>query len=424
MDPTLPTNIPKEGIKLSFFDIDGKKVSGISVDQANEIAKKYPDKKFYFQNGDGVEQEFIIEQVNDLLPQDLLPTTPECPTSPQVCGPPLVRFFGGGGYGASANAIISPESSSIIGFDIVNSGFGFLDTPSAGVIDNCGNGSGSNLQVNMEDDEEDTSGEDQYSGTGGSATSGTGTGIGTTTQNDECSIPRKKFERQVRRKIKRSKRIKNITIIAPGNGYLAVPNGSLGGNERVWKEPDEGYVKTKCGGYYVVQPYRPIPVKKGDTYYPPNGLPENIKEDTIINLPLVPVTPPKPETVGPKYTVILCIEEIKVLNKGFGYRPGDKLIITPNNGTLTELIINERGEIEDIKILKGGCGYIDLPEIRTDSPTGFNATFSTIFKPIKIDPKLPVEEQVSGGTEDVYKPFFVPNNIELITVIDCVGRTY
>jgi hypothetical protein len=410
MDPTLPTNIPKEGIKLSFFDIDGKKVSGISVDQANEVANKYPDIKFYFQNGDGVEQELTIDQVNNLLPQNLLPTTPDCPTSPQVCGPPLVRFFGGGGYGASANAIISPESSSIIGFDIVNSGFGFLDTPSAGVIDNCGNGSGSNLQINMEDDDKDTTNED-------------GTNE-TETLTDECSIPRKNFEKKIRRKIKRSKRIKNITIISPGNGYLAVPNGSLGGNERVWKEPDEGYVKTKCGGYYVVQPYRPIPVKKGDTFYAPNEPGKTIEEDGFLDLPLVPVIPPKPETVGPKYTVILCIEEIKVLNKGFGYRPGDKLIITPNNGTLTELIINERGEIEDVKILKGGCGYIDLPEIKTDSATGFNATFSTIFKPIKIDPKLPVEEQVSGGTEDVYKPFFVPNNIELITVIDCVGRTY
>lgn len=422
MNPTLSTNIPKEGIKLSFFDIDGKKVNGISIDQANEIAKKYPEKKFYFQNGDGVEQELTIDQVNDLIPQNLLPTTPQCPTSPQVCGPPLVRFFGGGGYGASANAIISPISSSVIGFDIVNSGFGFLDTPSAELIDNCGNGSGSRLQVNLEDDDKDTTNQNKN--------------IFNTSQKtnlDECSIPRQDFSKKMRKKIKRSKRIKNITIVAPGNGYISAPNGSLGGNGRVWKEADEGYVRTKCGGYYVVQPYKPIPVKKGDTYYPPNGSPENITEDTIINLPLVPLVTPKPETIGPNYTVLLCIEEIKVLNKGFGYVPGDKLIITPNNGTITELIINDAGEIEDVKILKGGCGYADFPEIKTDSSTGFNATFSVIFKPIKIDPKLPVEGQVFDATQvrtlslpdnitQAYRPFSIPNNVELITVIDCVGR--
>ena len=239
---------------------------------------------------------------------------------------------------------------------------------------------------------------------------------------DECSAPRKNFETRVRRNLNRSKKIKNITIIAPGNGYIASPDGSLGGNERVWKEPDEGYVKSKCGGLYVVQPYRPIPVKTGDTYYPPDGPPIIIEEDEIITLPLVPVTPPIPEIVGPTYPVILVIDEVVVLDPGFGYRPGDVIIITStdtgdtgvvgagtgksNLGAELEMVINDRGQVEKVNVVKPGAGFIDLPRLRTNSPTGFNATFSTILKPIRL-------EDFEGDQ---------PQNAQIISVIDCVGK--
>jgi hypothetical protein len=524
--PILSSIIPKTGIKVSFFDTDGKKVSGVTVDQANQVAKQNPDKKFYFQNGDGVEQELGIDAVNQLLPTDLLPTAPECPTAPQSCGPPLVKFFGGGGFGASANAIISPISSSIIGFDIVNPGFGFLENVSAELIDPCGKGSGSRLRVNLEEDNIDTSGEDGAGGTGAGGTGGTGAGgtggtgaggtgaggtggtgaggtggtpvtaggtpitaggtggtpvtaggtpitaggtggtpvtvggtggtpvtaggtpvtaggtpvtaggtggtpitaggtpvtaggtggtpvtAGGTGTLDECSIPRKNFENQIRRNLRRSKKIKNITIISPGNGYIASPDGSLGGNERVWKEPDEGYVKSKCGGFYVVQPYRPIPVKVGDTYYPPDGPPRIIEEDQIITLPLVPVSIPVVEStgtstgsIGTSYPVILVIDEVVVLDPGFGYRPGDEIIITPSEGAELEMIVDDRGQIEKVNVIKPGSGFLDLPSIKTNSLTGFNAIFSPILRAIRL--------------EDLEQD---PENLQLITVIDIVGR--
>ena len=398
---SLSKNIPKdEAIKVSYFDTDGKKVGGVTVKQANEIAAKYPDIKFYFQNGDGVKEELTIVQVNQLDIPDILPTSPQCPTAPKTCGPPLVKFFGGGGYGAAANSIISPISSSIIGFDIVNPGFGFLENVSAELIDPCGKGSGSSLQVNLEEDDDDTAGEDAITGADTGATGAVGATL------DECSAPRKNFENKVRRNLNRSKKIKNITIIAPGNGYIPSPDGSLGGNERVWKEPDEGYVKSKCGGSYVVQPYRPIPVKEGDTYYPPDGPPRLIEEDQIITLPLVPITPPLPETVGPSYPVVLIIDEVVILDPGFGYRPGDEIIISPSQGAELEMIINDRGQIEKVNVIKPGAGFIDLPRLRTNSPTGFNATFSTILKPIRL-------EDFEGGP---------PQNAQIISVIDCVGK--
>jgi hypothetical protein len=553
---SLSKNITQIGVKVAFIDNDGKKVGGITVDQANQISQNNPDTKFYFQNGDGLEEELSIDQVNQLTTTNLLPTAPACSTGPQVCGPPLVRFFGGGGYGASANSIISPISSSIIGFDIVNSGFGFLENVSAELIDPCGKGSGSRLRVNLQEDDEDTAGEDAITGSGAanantnasaaataasaaadaadaaattasdavtaantantnataaaaasaasaaaaaasaaaasaaaaaaaaanaaartaaanaaaaasaaSASSSEATaaaeagnittantaaaaaasaartaaaaartaadaaaaaGASTVSISDECSAPRKNFENRVRRNLNKSKKIKNITIIAPGNGYIASPDGSLGGNERVWKEPDEGYAKSKCGGFYVIQPYKPISVKRGDTYYPPDGSPIIIEEDQIITLPLVPVTPPIPEIIGPSYPVILVIDEVVVLDPGFGYRPGDEIIITStdtgdtggagagggngdgksNLGAELEMIINDKGQIEKVNVIKPGAGFIDLPRLRTNSPTGFNAIFSTILKPIRL-------EDFEGSP---------PQNAQIISVIDCVGK--
>lgn len=358
------TNIPLDtSIKLAFFDNDGKKVGGITPEQARRVWELDTSKLFYFQTGDGTEKELTIEQVEQLTPEkNLLPSAPACPTEPQVCGPPLVKFFGGdGGFGAAANAVISPISSSVIGFDIVNVGKGFLSTPTAELIDNCGKGSGGSLTVNMDSD---------------------------------------------------GKSVKNITINAPGDGYIPSPDGSLGGNERVWKEPDEGYVRTPSGGYHVVQPLRPIKVKAGSTYYPPNGPPRVLQQDEIITLPLVPVKPKDPTSFGTPYPVILCIEEIKVLDQGFGYRQGDELIITPDNGTKTELVINEFGNITEVKILQGGCGFDDIPQIRTNSPTGFNATFTPIFKVTQIDPTKTIESQVGPVVDEV----------RLVTVIDCVGK--
>ena len=428
----ISTSIPFDSaIKLSFFDKDGKKIEGISINQAIKVWEKNNKTLFYFKTGDGTEQELTIDEVKKLPNKNkakLLPSRSECDTGPVPCGPPMVRFFGGGGFGAAANAIVSPISSSVIGLDIVNAGKGYKTPPNAEIIDSCGKGSGGFLIVNLEPD----------SGIG--TTSGAiiqpviPRGIGTDSKNHYVEP--------------QTFKIKNVTVVAPGDGYLSVFDGSLGGNERIWKEPDEGYVKTADERYYVVQPYRPIQVRAGSTYYDPNGISRVLEEDEIITLSLTPVKrqdqntkgsnvilnqdetfilPTRPLTptgitptgitprenqniMGTTYPVLLCIEEIQVLDSGFGYRPGDELIITPDNGTKTELLINDFGQITGVKLLTGGCGYNDFPDIRTNSPTGFNATFTPIFKATKI-------EEV-----DPEGPFFVPDGASVIEVVDCVGK--
>ena len=237
-------------IKVSFFDKDGTKVNGISIEQANKVHELDQDTLFYFKTGDGTEKELTIEEVRELPnKKNILPSKP-CDTGPKECGPPLVRFFGGGGFGAAANAIISPISSSVIGFDVVNRGKKYKTPPNAELVDPCGKGSGSSVVVTIDEDENSPD-------------------FG---------------------------KIDDVIVIAPGDGYISAPDGSLGGNDRVWKEPDEGWCETPEGGYCVVQPYRPIKLPGGSTYHPPDGPPRIIREGgELITIDLVPVKPPDEE---------------------------------------------------------------------------------------------------------------------------------
>jgi len=66
----------------------------------------------------------------------------QCNTSGFPCGPPTVEFYGGGGSGASGNAVVS-VTGAILGIDITNPGQGYSSPPTVSIGDGCGNGSGS-----------------------------------------------------------------------------------------------------------------------------------------------------------------------------------------------------------------------------------------------------------------------------------------
>jgi len=345
---------PLDPIRISFYDKDGQKINDVTRSEANCIAKENPQQKFYYQDGGGYQRELLIGQVNALSILDSLPKAPNCPSNPQPCGPPRVQFFGGMGLGAMANTIISPNSKSIIGFDIVNPGFNYLNPPFANLVDECGNGSGGNLLVQTR----------PYSG--GDPTKG---GL----------------------------EIKNIVITAPGDGYLPAPDGSLGGNGRVWKYPEEGYVERSDGSIYIV-PSGAIPenLPVGDKFYPPE----------------LPRTQPTINTLPTTYPVVAQLDEIFVADPGFGYEPGDTLQVLASDGTTggAELrpVINDRGEIIQVKVIKPGIGFVDLPEIIIDSSRGYNAKLIPVLKVIPLS-QLP-------------DPAVIPRSTAVISVVDCVGR--
>lgn len=185
--------------------------------------------------------------------------------------------------------------------------------------------------------------------------------------------------------------IENVTILNPGDGYLYAPDGSLGGNGVTWKKSYECYVKTANGEYFVV-PYGQEP-------------PQLNEGDELIC--------PQEQTAPPvsQYPVILCLDRIVVADSGFGYSPDDEIIITPNNGSIVKPIINDRGEITEVKVVSGGCGYTDLPEIKTNSETGFNAQLIPVLRPQTI-------EDIDTTVDDIT----TTKGIEIIQVIDCVGK--
>ena len=267
--------IPKSSVKVSYYDNDGTLVKDATQDQALEIEKLRPGTKFFHTNGNGSVSELGINQVIALEPKNLLPQGPPCPTAPQTCGPPKVKIFGGDGIGAVANAIISPNSKSIIGFDIKDPGRNFFSPPYVELVDDCGKGKGASARAIL--------------GPTGKTNPVTGA--------PEIGVV-------------------NIVVDSPGDGYIPGPDGSLGGNGVVWAEPEEAYVIDNDGNYVVV----------------PEGI--DPPDNTAIYFP-----PRTPTEADDTYQVILEIDDVEVKDSGFGYQPGDTIQVTPDNGAILEPVI-------------------------------------------------------------------------------------
>jgi hypothetical protein len=370
----------EDPIRVSFYDLDGQLIDDVTRKEAECIAALNPKQTFYFQDSDAYRRELSIGGVKKLTINDAVkPGIPPCPTSPQLCGPPKVRFFGGGGFGAMANAVISPNSSSIIGFDIVNPGFGYLSPPYASIEDTCGNGFGGSGKV------------------------------------------------QTRPSSKGGLEVRNIIVTSTGDGYLPAPNGSKGGNGRTIVGPNQGYVETVDGTIIIFNPGNQPPLNPGDIVFPPTSTVPVVPTPTApiptAPIPTVPTQiapiPTVPTQIVPTltepvltYPAITEIEEIFVSNPGFNYNPGDtiEVISVPegtSRGAVLKPVINDRGEIESVEVVKPGSGFIDLPRIIVNSPTGYNAQLIPILKIIPLS-SIPNPETVERTA--------------VISIVDCVGK--
>ena len=448
----------EDPIRVSFFDKDGDEVYDITRKEANCIASLNPSQLFYFIDGDGFSRQLSIAGVNALTVNNQLQSAPSCASNPQICGPPKVEFFGGNGLGAVANTIVSPNSSSIIGFDFKSRGFNYTDVPFAQIIDDCGVGSGAGLLVQMQSYGSST--RSRFSSTLGQVPSTTNLGISTTQLEELSSFPENPSDLNDLLNLnglsdlntltnltglknlselsnlfgifgntqKFGQEIKNIVIKSPGNKYLSFPDGSLGGNGRVWKFPNEGYVITKDGKYYVVPEGQiPTDLPPGDTFVPPQppspevlppglpqvlppSLPPDVVTPTTVTLPPIIFVPTSPPTIPsiPTYPVVLDIEEVYIDDGGFGYQPGDTMTVVPDNGAIIEPIVNDRGEIEKINVINPGIGFVDIPEIFIDSETGYNAKLIPVLR--------------STPLSEIPDPTILPPETQLITVVDCVGK--
>ena len=139
-------SISLDNIKVGYITDDGY-VSGVSIADANAYEKLNPETVFIFIDGDKKVKYLSISEVNNLTIRDLLRSDP-CQVGPQPCGPPALKFFGGGGIGAEANPVVD-SSGNLIAVDLISGGFGYTTPPFVQVIDPCRNGSGAVLTTEI-----------------------------------------------------------------------------------------------------------------------------------------------------------------------------------------------------------------------------------------------------------------------------------
>lgn len=290
-----------------------------------------------------------------------------CNIGPIFCGPPTVEFYGGGGSGAAGNAIIS-ATGDILGVDLTSFGSGYRSAPAIRFVDSCGIGKGASGRTVL-----------------GPVTSTNSSGVTTTTTG-----------------------IVKVLIDNPGFGYLPAPNGDRGGDNRVWAKAGQTTVKRNDGTYD--RPYNPgetIKINPGDEVYS-CGNTRTAVESEIITAPQCETIslPPKedPSLGNGKYPVRLELDDIIIENPGANYNCSkDKIVIRPSNGVEVQYFCDRSGSLTNVKVIRTGIGFTEVPDIFVESETGFNAVLKPSFK---------VNTDGSG--------FGI--NVPVVSVVDCVGK--
>ena len=275
--PITPTSF--DNIKVGYISETDGYIQNLSIADANTYAESNPDTEFIFVDGDEKVRFLTISEVNALTPKNLLRSDP-CIIDEQPCGPPIIKFFGGGGVGATANPVVDVNGN-LIAVDIVSGGFGYTSPPQVQVLDPCNIGSGAVLKAVL--------GEEL--GQDGS------TGV-----------------------------VVKVIIVDSGQGYL-----------------------------------------------------------------------PPPQTV-PQYPAVIELVGVTVTNPGFNHNCGvDTIEIIPSNGSTLSYDCDPFGKIKSVSVNKGGR-FTELPQIRMNTETGFNATFVPDFEIIRdpepIDPVVTQEDLV------------------------------
>ena len=137
-----------DNIKVGYISETDGYVKDISIADANTYAELNPETEFIFIDGDEKVRFLTISEVNALTPKNLLRSDP-CLTGDQLCGPPKLKFFGGGGVGATANPVVDINGN-LIAVDLVSGGFGYTSPPQVQVLDPCNIGSGAVLETEIE----------------------------------------------------------------------------------------------------------------------------------------------------------------------------------------------------------------------------------------------------------------------------------
>ena len=347
-----PVNGPEKTATLDLFSI---------VNKAKEASSLVQNAVEGFSNiGDAISNVANNADFSDIFKDS-------CDVGPVYCGPPTVEFIGGGGSGATGNVIVSALTT-VLGVDIITPGGGYIGPPRLKFTDSCNTGKGA----------------------AGRAVMGQVPVEGSTTGETTLGVTQ-------------------IIIDDTGIDYLQAGDGSQGGDGRTWANADETTVKHSDGTYDM--PYKPgtvIDLKEGDQYTPPGGIPILVTESTSITAPLPPDKSEKgsfPSTGTGDYPVVLEIEDINILDPGFGYDPNDEVVV--GNGAELKIKTDGLGSVTGVDVVNGGIGFSEDPNIYIKSDSGYNAKLMPVFKVNRVGQDI-APELVSPGTS--------------ISVIDCVGK--
>lgn len=246
-----------------------------------------------------------------------------CNVGPIFCGPPIVEFYGGGGSGASGNAIIS-ATGDILGVDLSSFGSGYRSAPVVNFVDNCGQGNGARARAILEDGE-----------------------------------------------------VIEVIIESPGFGYLPDFDGSSGGDGRTWATSEQVTIKRENGTYDT--PYDPgeiFEVFDGDIVTGPFTK-QDVKRSTfptnssgqynvvlkICNTVIVSaginyspndeiiVEPANGSVLKPKFGVAGELLKIDILDSGSGFEEMPRIYIRSETGYNAEILpllcVNRLGDVPE-----------------------------------------------------------------------------
>jgi len=110
--------------------------------------------------------------------------------------------------------------------------------------------------------------------------------------------------------------------------------------------------------------------------------------DVITTEGVIPGTPATGDQID---ELVGQIDDVLVLNPGFGYNPGDTITVVDNTGVaagggggaeLRPIIIG--GRILDVEVINPGTGFTSIPDIRINSETGIAADLSAVLKFTKV----------------------------------------
>ena len=148
-------SVTQKEISVGYISSIRGYVPSISLCEANDHEKEYPNTAFILKNRDKI--SYIgIDEVNKLVPDDIVPldnTDVSCGSidlDHKCSRNPEVYFYGGGGVGAFANPVVGTDGG-LLTLDITNPGFGYQYPPKVEVKDECGIAKGAVVRVQVSD---------------------------------------------------------------------------------------------------------------------------------------------------------------------------------------------------------------------------------------------------------------------------------